>query len=350
MRKIAIALVVLLLAAGFAGAQTPPSFDDYENTIQSFADGVASSLPLNSAVGLTWSDAYIGGFPHLGVGAAVGFSTIPWSSISPITDALGLTDAITSSEAFGYIQEFGAPLPAYDVEARLGGLILPFDVGVKFGTIPEGVNTADLTGGIQFDYLLAGANARLRLIEENILLPEVSVGGGYNRLDASIRLPSLIGENIQITSFTDPRDDATYDIELSDPSLEYFWSANVFDFQVQASKNILLFTPYAGAGASLGVGQAGGGLYSELITTPNIDDSEWAAINEALAATGQDTLPEFSEDGTGFSVTADMPAGWGFRVFGGVSLNLLLLKVDVSAMYDLIGQNYGVTLGTRIQL
>ncbi|MFW5685426.1 MAG: hypothetical protein ACOC0O_02125, partial [Spirochaetota bacterium] len=136
MRKLSIALLVLLLAASFVGAQ---SFDQYENTIQRFADGVANSLPLNAAVGLTWSDAYIGGFPHFGVGAAVGFSTIPWTSIEPITTTLGLTGAITGSEAFSYIEQYGAPLPAYAVEARVGGLILPFDVGVKFGTVPPDV-------------------------------------------------------------------------------------------------------------------------------------------------------------------------------------------------------------------
>ena len=38
------------------------------------------------------------------------------------------------------------------------------------------------------------------------------------------------------------------------------------------------------------------------------------------------------------------------RLYGGVSVNLFIVKIDVTGMYDLLGGNYGLTLGTRIQL
>ncbi|MFW5850428.1 MAG: hypothetical protein ACOCXN_11750 [Spirochaetota bacterium] len=345
MRRLLIVLLALLLAATFASAR---DFEEYETSIKGFAEGVANSLPLNSSIGLTWSDAYIGQFPHLGVGATVGFSSVPYAAVQPVISALGLESQLTSSEAFSYIEQYGAPFPAYAVDARIGGFILPFDVGVKLGTIPPDVDTTSLVDGVDFDYFLAGANVRVPLTEGKGLMPEISVGGGYNYLRASIGLSGLADGDIELTDFSDPRPDVddTYTLTLTDPEVEYFWSANVIDLQVQASKKILLFTPYLGAAASIGLGQAGGGLYSELES--DIEPDDYDAINQAAEAQGLDTLPELGENG--FSVTADMPAGWSFRAFGGFSINLLIVKVDITGMYDFLGNNFGVTLGTRVQL
>ncbi|HKJ86200.1 MAG TPA: hypothetical protein VKA06_08990, partial [Spirochaetia bacterium] len=156
---------------------------------------------------------------------------------------------------------------------------------------------------------------------------------------------------ISVTSFEDPRPDGvgTIDLTLTDPTVEYFWQANVVDLQAQASKKILLFTPFVGAGASIGFGSAGGGLRSELVTSPTqLTDADYAEINAALAEQGGETLPALGENG--FSVTSDMPAGWAFRAYGGVGINLLIVKIDITGMYDFIGQNYGLTVGARVQL
>ncbi|TVQ27609.1 MAG: hypothetical protein EA382_03255 [Spirochaetaceae bacterium] len=348
MRKLRVTVVatilLLALSAGIASAQ---DFDTYSKSIEAFASGVASSLPLNSSIGLNWSHAHIGNFPHLGIGAVVGFSTIPYTAVSPVLEALALKDTLEANENFGYIAEYGMPLPAYAVEARIGGLILPFDVGVKFGAVPAGVDTTNLPGGLSFDYFMAGIDGRLRLNRGRFIVPTISVGGGYNILRASVGLQGLTDGDLTISSFTDPRDNTEVDIVLGNPSVEYFWTANVIDLKAHASWNLLLFTPYVGAGASLGFGSAGGALRSE-IKSPNFDDQDWADINAALVAAGEGPLPEFSTDG--FSVTADMTGGWAMRLYGGVSVNLFILKVDVTGMYDLVGRNYGLTLGTRIQL
>ena len=80
MKKI-ILLIILFCIVGIAGtfAQDEMPFDlnTMETAFSGFAAGVARALPMASTVGLQWSDAYIGKLPHLGVGAAVGFSSIP---------------------------------------------------------------------------------------------------------------------------------------------------------------------------------------------------------------------------------------------------------------------------------
>jgi hypothetical protein len=190
-----------------------------------------------------------------------------------------------------------------------------------------------------------GFDVRFPIIQEKGLLPDLSISGGYTRLNATIGMSNIYGENVQLDSYSIP-DGPTINIELEDPSAEFSWRANVIDLKAQVSKNLLLFTPYAGFGASLGFGQAGGGFESRLISP---SQEEIDAFNEAAANQGSDTvIPEFTENG--FYVFAPMGSGWAFRAYGGVSINLFVVKLDITGMYDFIGSNFGATLGLRLQL
>lgn len=356
MKRILIAAIVALLFAPVA--LTAIEFTDLETTIQEFANGVASSLPLNASVGLNWSDAYIGQFPHFGVGVTLGASTIPFDAAEPLLAGLGLTD-LASNPDLAPLLQFGMPLPAYAIEARLGGIIFPFDVGVKAGILPPDWTPADSFPGVEvlqnldLEYMNLGFDVRVPIVEERGLIPEVSVGGGYNYLRAKIAFSGILGGDISIGSFeipdptpTDPTNTIVRDISLADPTVYYEWSANVIDLKAQVSKGLLLFRPYAGLAASLGFGRAGSGFESELlgITQEEIDE-----INAAAELLGRElTIPEISS--TGFSLSAPMTGGWSFRAFGGVAINILIVKIDVTAMYDFIAGNYGATVGLRVQL
>ena len=342
MRRILIVLLVLLVPVGIVAAETIDDQVDYNAGIAAFADGVAATLPLNASVGLNWSDAYIGQFPHFGVGATLGFSTIPYPAALPVLTAAKLDTVISSSPAFEYIELIGMPLPAYTVEARIGGLLFPFDAGVKLGILPPDFKPGEFVKGLNLDYTLAGFDIRLPIVKESGIIPEVILGGGYNYLEATIGFEGIYGENLIIDSFEAGGETIT--LELTDPSVEFFWSASVIDLKAQVSKNILLFRPYAGVGASVGFGRAGSGFESEFVSPPT-----QAQIDLFNAAGGSGE--ELSEIGDGtFYVSSAMPPGWAFRAFGGVSINLLIVNIDITGMYDFLGQNYGLTLGARVQL
>ncbi len=354
-RLLIVAIVALLFAPS---ALMAIEFAELEGDIQEFADGVASSLPLNASVGLNWSDAYIGQFPHFGVGLTVGASTIPFAAAEPLLEGLGLTDLATNPDLAPLLQ-FGMPLPAYAIEARIGGFIIPFDVGIKVGILPPDWTPADsfpnvaLLQNLDLEYMNLGFDVRLPIVEERGLIPEVSIGGGYNYLRAKIGFRGILGGDVNIGSFevpdptpTDPANTIVRDISLTDPAVFYEWSANVLDLKAQVSKGLLLFRPYAGLAASIGFGRAGSGFESELlgITQEEIDE-----INAAAELLGRDlTIPELS--GTSFSLSAPMTGGWSFRVFGGVAINILIVKIDLTAMYDFLAGNYGATVGLRVQL
>lgn len=353
MRRILILTIAALLFAPvalIAQTDTDISFADLQADIQAFADGVASSLPLNASVGLNWSDAYIGQFPHFGVGLTVGASTIPFAAAEPVLEGLGLTD-LANDPNLEPLLRFGMPLPAYAIEARIGGLIIPFDVGIKAGILPPDWTPADSFPGVavlqnlDLEYMNLGFDVRMPVVEERGLIPEVSIGGGYNYLRANIGLAGIIGD-LDIGTFKHPTEDQTWNVSMTDPTVNYEWSANVIDLKAQVSKGLLFFRPYAGLGASVGFGRAGSGFESTLV---GITEDEIAEINAAAEELGADAIiPELS--GTSFYLSAPMTGGWSFRAFGGVAINLLIVKLDFTAMYDFLAGNYGATVGLRVQL
>jgi hypothetical protein len=339
-----ILIVVLLLLVAF-GAFAQFSLQEYQNAFQSFTNGVANSLPFNTTIGLNWSDAYIGQLialpPHFGVGITLGATTIPISAIQGVLTAFNID--LASDPNLSFLTTTGVPIPAYTVDARIGGFILPFDIGVKIGYIPP---DAIAKMGFSFDanYLLIGADLRYALLEDKGFLPGISIGAGFNYMNGSISVPGILGNNIDITSVTIPVTGPTYQISLTDPTLSFNWDAKVIDLKAQISKNLFIITPYLGLGASYGISSAGGGLSSTVVVTPAPTQAEMDLLTQFLASQG------VSLSDQGFLFSADTPPGWAFRVFGGLSLNILILKLDVDAMYNFTSGSFGASLGLRVQL
>jgi len=340
--KRVICVFIALLAA--TGAFAAFNFTEFQAASDAFAGSVANSLPFNSSVGLNWSDAYIGQIldlpPHFGVGVTLGATTIPSAAVTQMLTALGITLPSSISQ---YLQ-YGVPLPAYTLEGRIGGFLLPFDIGVKFGYIPSGF-VQSLGVPIDVNYVLAGVDLRFALVKEDLLLPDVSIGAGYTFMRGSVGISGLLGGAVDVGSFTIPGE-ATHTLSFTDPAVNFTWNTNVIDFKAQVSKTILFVRPYLGAGVSYGISSAGGGLYSSLLIDGVAPSAATIAqYNQLLQAAGQDvTLSD-----QGFLVQASA-SGWAVRAFGGVSLDLLVLKTDFTGMYNFTSGSFGGSLGLRLQL
>ncbi len=350
-RKIlTVVFALILIGTIFAQTTEGTEFQEMQKTFKTFADALAPVLPFNSTIGLNWSDAYIGQLfalpPHLGVGVTLGFTTIPYESVKPV---LELFDVGTLPEDLQFIKKIGIPLPAYTVEARVGGLLLPFDIGAKVGVVPRTLVNKLTHGSFEADYILAGADIRYALVKENFILPDISLGVGVNYLQTNLILPGLLGSDIEISQIDVPNADgttSTYSLGFTDPQLQFGWKSTVFDFKLEVSKSLLIITPYVGVGATVGRSEAGGGITSE----PIIKDSNGNAISdqsEIIEAINQLSGVDLSS--VGITVNSEA-SGWSFRAFGGVSLNLLILKIDLTGLYNFIGKNYGLSLNARLQL
>jgi len=289
MKKTISILLVSIFALAFSFAQTAQETIDAKMGL--FLDELNKSIPDNAVSGTTWSDAYIGSIigvpPHFGIGATTTFTKFDTSSLQPLLDLFGVSTPIP-----------GMPLPAYAVEARVGGLILPFDVGARFGYLPS-----TTISGITIDYLTFGADVRFCLMEEGIIKPDISIGAGYYYEKFGLSY-----------TYTPTLNYGGYSATLAPLTVTVGTSTNIFDFKAQLSKSLLIFTPYIG-------------------------------IAESVA------LSNSTYDFAGFfNGSRDSGTVYGTRVYGGLSLNILLLKINLSGSYNFINENWGLNAGLRVQL
>ncbi|MDA3957036.1 hypothetical protein [Oceanispirochaeta sp.] len=299
---------------------------EIEDGFQSFADETANALPLASNMGLNWNDAYSGNFPHFGIGLTAGAVFLPSKAFEKVYT---LTGDASGMDAFPSV---GIPLPIYSVDGRLGIPVLPMDVGFKFGALsPDTIPMDEISVGFK----MVGFDVRWAVLEDKGLMPDLSVGVGYTWLSGDIIAP-VDPQSFDLTGTGD-----LTELTLEDSDMFYKWSANIFDIKAQVSKKLLLLNISGGLGYSMGVSQAGGGITG---ATVKVDGQEITSAEMALieAATG------LSIDDSGLDIMSKVSGG-SFRVFGGVGINLFILKLDVGLLYGLPSKTMGVTTNVRIQ-
>ncbi len=327
-------LIPLLISVAFTGAFAV-DYKDMANSFDQFSKDVSESLPFNSTMGLNWSDARVRGFPHFGIGLSVGATAIPEDTFKRLADNLGIALPAELTDT-----GLGIPVPGYTVDARIGLPFLPFDIGVKLGTVPEGIVD---TPSLAMDYTLAGFDIRTPIVKQNLLLPAVTLGVGFNYLKSTIGtyVDTGIASSIDLSSV----DSNLGTLTFNDPEVAFTMETKVIDFKLQVSKKILIFTPYVGAGYSYGWSNAGGGVYADVEYDGNpITQADIDAINAAFDDKGIDR-PDLSVKK--ITVSSDN-TGSTLRAFGGISVNLILLKLDLNGMYNVSTQSLGASVNARM--
>lgn len=317
--------LILILMIALTASVFAYNLDDVQASFQTFADETANALPLAASMGLNWNDAYTGSFPHFGVGLTMGAVFLP-------SEAFEEVYALTGNTSLGDFSQLGIPLPVYSIDGRLGLPVLPMDVGFKFGMLSPDMLSLDT---ISVGFKMVGADVRWAFLGDKKLLPEVSLGFGYTWLNGDITAP-IANQVVDISS-----SGAGTTLSLEDSDMNFNWSTNVMDFKAQVSKKLLILNLSAGAGYSYGFSTAGGGLTAANVKVDGttITDSQIAQIEQATG---------LSVDADGLNVSSDINGG-SFRLFGGVGLNILLLKVDLGLVYGLPSQSLGMSANARIQ-
>jgi len=339
MRKTALLCLLLCLLISVPGfSDIGFSIDALQATMESFANELALSLPFNSTMGLNWADAHIGQiidkdppFFHFGAGFSAGFTTMEIGSFGKLIDFFA--PALPS-----WVLGFGGfPLPGYALEGRVGGIILPFDVGVKFGMMPIKSEAFK-----KLDYTLAGFDVRYRLLEDKGALPGISVGVGYSYLKGGLGMTAGEDKSMEYPYPLPGNADNTQTLTLKAPELDLFWETSSLDFKVQISKKLLIITPYLGFGASNGWSKAGYGVTTEVEdTSGTVDMDRLQAIMDSFGLDG------FNMNGFGSSSEF---TGWSFRLYGGLSFNLPFFRIELTGLYNFMDKKYGATVGARFQM
>ena len=343
-RTIVCVLCMVLIAFPVL-SQDIPDYNDLEQSFAEFSEGVASTLPFNALVGLNWSDAHIKNFPHFGLGATVGATIMPYINLEETLTLLGIDPtALGDTEAAGILEEFGMPFPSVTVETRIGGFFLPFDFGVKFGFVPEDFDLSVVTEGFALNYFTVGGDIRFRVLKQWYMIPAISVGSGITYVKGSIDIPGILGENIVI------EDVGPYSLEMEDPSLNFNWNTLVGDIKAQMSWDLFLMTPYIGAGAAYSMtASAGGSIKTKILDRATGDQITQDQIDTILAYFDfiGETPPDLTD--THILVTSETPAAWAFRIYGGISVNFFILRLDATIMYNISSGGLGGSINARIQ-
>jgi hypothetical protein len=333
MKKLVVLLIIFLIAVSPAFSQK--IIEDLQNTANDLIDSLAEALPFNSTIGLNWSDAYIGQFPfHFGIGVSAGFTTMDFSSISNLLDSFGVD--MESS-----ILDIGFPLPAYTVEARLGGIIIPLDIGFKFGYLKPDFTQSlvdKYVSGVDFgiDYLLIGADFRYALFDKKVFPFKLSIGLGINYLKGGINTSFSSG-----IEFNDPNYNIT--ISQESPELDVYWNTINFELKPQISFPFKFLTPYTGVGLSFSLTEAGYKVTTRELTLDG-------------GPLSKEQIMEILKDEFGLNISTDgfryakKTPKFNMRAFGGFSVNLVFVRLDLTGMYNFTGGNFGATLGFRFQL
>ena len=315
--RLKIMAVLLIAGVSFSGFSQAKDLNEIQAIANQFSEELAKTLPLNSSVGLNWSDAFIGKLfpslpPHFGIGASFGITAMKSGAINDLAGSFGYKVPFDSNSMF---------LPAYTVEARIGGVVLPFDAGFKIGYLPA----VGLWGSnLHMNYLLVGGDLRFALLEKPKFL-KISLGIGYNYLKGGIG-----GSGID-NYFNCGADS----VQLPAPEVDLSWSTKTLDFKTQISMTFAMITPYIGAGGGYAWSSAG---YS---VKTNISQEDIDIIKGYLGGI------DVNDTGMESMIKNKAPH---VRVFGGLSFNLMVFRIDLTALYSFIDKNFGGSLGLRFQL
>jgi hypothetical protein len=346
-KKLLFVAIIYLCVTGYVFSGDP--LEGFQDAVAGFSKKLAAGLPFNSTIGLNWADAYIGQLiglpPHFGIGVTTGATIMDFHSINDLLGQFGMDnflDANMLNDIPGgnllgnMINNGGIPLPGYTIEARVGGIILPFDVGFKFGYLPLHLDVFNL------DYLLVGGDVRYALLNGKGLLPAVSVGVGYNYLKGNISLTAPI-DNMNFT-FPDQAGGTSHTLAISTPELGLLWESSMMEVKAQISKSFFIVTPYLGIGFGHSWAKAGYEIESNVTLDGNSINDAADAILDQLGDLGIANITN-----NGFSSMFEKN-GWTGRLFGGLSLNIAVIRLDFTAMYSFFDKKWGGTIGLRFQL
>jgi hypothetical protein len=335
-KKILVFSVLLAVFALFSGFSH--DLGDLQNRVESFSENLVKALPFNASLGLNWSDAYIGKLfpgapPHFGAGGVFGVTTMDMPVMKEMAGLLDFTIPFDMNRLL---------LPAYAAEARIGGFFLPFDLGVKFGILrPLDLWGTDMT----MEYTLLGAELRYALVDgkKHKALPNVSLGVGYNYLKGGVG--TRLGNDLSYAFIDDGG--SSHHLDIASPRVGLKWETSALDFKAQISKSFLIITPYMGVGVSLAWSKAGYGIDSAAtLDNKPIGSAEKETVAQYLSGAGLEGL-DLEKDGLSSMIKN---FGANYRVFGGLSFNLAVIRLDITGLYSFADKNYGFSLGARFQL
>ena len=272
-------------------------YDTLISVLEGFSKDLIGSLPSAQAMQNQWAQAWIGSiFPgfNFGFGLNIGVSTVSLKSLVSAADALEF-------DQFSDLPIDFLPLPTINADVRIGGVILPFDVGfsiMKFDSSRYN-EINDMLGGFGIDYFTMGLDVRYALLKDLPLKTKVAVNGGLYYTNTSF-------------TYADTNDGMVSDANIN-------FGAFTFSAGAQASAKLAFLVPYVGTRFMFSWGNLDWSLtpnWAAMLGTENSENSEASGAQAASADAITALLPKsLGSTISRFGFYPQFYAGLGFDLF-----------------------------------
>ncbi|MCR5612447.1 hypothetical protein [Treponema sp.] len=290
-----------LLLAGISsclisGAIFADPVSDINTCLNNFSTQLNYVVPNAVTEHNVYSDAWIGKFVpslpmHFAIGIEGGVTKLDVSDLAKAAEMVTIT-GFPSSLVF----------PTIGLNAKLGGIFLPFDIGLSFFSM----NTKDLSflqNQIDLSFFTLGGNIRWAILQGKGFCPKWSIGAGYYYSKGSVGKAS------------------------NDYSISTSYITHILVAETQISKTIIFVTPYVGFRA---------------IFTKAETNWAWSASASSAGIGGT-----FSGAG---KVTSEFMDSFIPQLYGGIGLKLALIQLDINGSWDFKNSVWSFGTSLRFKL
>lgn len=304
--------------------------DDYNaiknninNNFNIFSGNLVHGLIDSASFQNVWPNSYIGHFfpgGHLGLGADFSVATFDASPLFDLTDALGMKDFRQNMKDNFYanVPDFldsKLIFPTVALNARLGGFILPFDIGLSFMSI----DTKDMALSDDFNFKYSNVAGDVR----------------YNLLNMGLK-PFKLKTSAVLGIYHTEGD---LNVSTEQGNARFNFNQTSLSLGAQADLKTIFFDIFGGLKVLTPLSAS-----AELSASPN-----WSNITNTTgseAAIINSILPKEIKKGHELnSFEYFHPV-----IFGGVGFSIFLIKVGVGASYNLESENLGANFSLRLSI
>lgn len=343
----AFAVIALASASLYAADYEIPISEDKKteiaNGLNAFAGNILVAAPQAATQQNVWADAYIGKLfpslpPHFGVGISLGGTKMDMTGLKDAATAFegmindfvpdsgdsSITDQLKGTVDFGSIPDIFV-MPTVSIDARIGGIFLPFDIGISAMMTNPSLFSVDLSdpnsltsmsAPMNFkafgfngsaDYLTLGIDIRYCVLDGGVILPKVSVGAGYNITKGSFGISS--------------------DKSGVDANMNLSFNTQVIYVQAEVSKSIMIATVFGGARAL--VSNTSTSWAWNINGTKSLGGNNLIISGEDSGSCNADTTSSTYQDGK-WDFSGVQP-----QLYAGIGFNFLVFQTSLSVCADI---------------
>lgn len=239
MKKLLIVSCLLLTTKLFA------QISEIDKAFETVITDFSNSYPEATVSVGTSPEAWIGNLfpstrPHFSVGLAATGTFVNVKKYGEaindiISDINGISQATTPVLQLDDFNTF--PLPAVAINARIGGIFLPFDIGI-YGSYFRLSNLNFSNVSSSFNTWSIGGDIRYAVLKGDRFLPKLSVGVGY--IFTHLGAEASVNDSYTVSATVN---DQNYSLPVN---TNVNFNLHTIFSQIQVSKKLLVFIPYFG--------------------------------------------------------------------------------------------------------